>query len=81
MNDDVLKYFPELYGQLHFPVTVLNQSGEIVYVNEEFVSFWGYTLNDLKNYSVHDDSELRKSGVLNVIQKVIDEKIRCRVEN
>lgn len=81
MNDDPLKYFPELYGQLHFPVIVLNQSGEIVYVNEEFVSFWGYTLNDLKNYSVHDDSEMRKNGVLNVIQKVIEEKSRYRVEN
>ncbi len=81
MQESTIKYFQELYSQLHFPVTVLNHSGEIVYVNDEFVSFWGYSLDDLKNYSVYDDSELRKNGVLSIIQKVIEQKNKFRVDN
>lgn len=76
-----MKYFQELYGQLHFPVTVLNRAYEIVYVNDEFVKFWGYTLADLKHYSVVDDSEVRKNGVLNVIQKAFEDKTKYVVKN
>ncbi|QQS36413.1 MAG: response regulator [Ignavibacteriales bacterium] len=81
MNDTGTKYFQELYGQLHFPVVVLSTAGEIVYVNDEYIAFWGYTVDDLKNYSVFDDSELRKNGVLGIIQKVIEEKTKFRVDN
>ena len=62
MSKSHLKYFQILYDQIPFPVQVINEEGKITYVNNAFSSLWGYTVSELDEYKIFNDSELKKSG-------------------
>jgi len=81
MNDQPVKYFNQLYDSIHFPIHVLNEEGKIVYVNQAFIYQWGYKLAELSEYSVFNDHELRRSGILQNIQKVYDKKTYAFINN
>ena len=81
MDNKTLKYFSTFYDEVQFPVQVINENGNIVYVNSIFSKQWGYTLSELKEYSVFKDIELRKNGIQDVLQKVFDNKNQTIVEN
>lgn len=67
-----MKYFRLLYDQIPFPVQVINEEGKIVFVNQAFTFQWGYNLSELNEYSIFNDSELKKSGAHNAILETFD---------
>jgi PAS domain S-box-containing protein len=74
MSDKAFKYFSTFYDSVRFPVQVINENGNIEYINPAFSALWGYHLNELKEYSVFQDIELRKNGIRKTIQRAINEK-------
>lgn len=74
MTDSFINYFRMLYDQLPFPIQVINEEGKITYVNNAFTSQWGYNLSELDEYTIYNDSELKKNGVLNLILKTFTRK-------
>ncbi len=81
MADKNLKYFSVFYDLIPHPVQIINDKGTIVYINNAFGKQWGYNLNELKEYSVFKDFELRKNGIQEVIHKALSEKNNFTVEN
>lgn len=74
MGESAFKYFSTFYDSIHFPIQIINEEGHIVYINPAFSFQWGYNLNELKEYSVFKDIELRKNGVRKLIQQAFNEK-------
>ena len=74
MNDPIYKYFSLLFDSIHFPIEVISEEGKIVYVNQAFTFQWGYNVNELKEYSIFNDSELKNSGTLNQIKDIFEHK-------
>jgi len=81
MADDLNTYFNILYDSVRFPIQIFNESGQIVYVNEEFSSQWGFDLTELKSYSVFSDTELKRNGIADLIREVFDKKEPRSVDN
>jgi signal transduction histidine kinase len=81
MLDSLRKYFSGLYGPIQFPIQVLNNKGHIVYINQSFTQQWGYEIDELKEYSVFEDTDLRKSGIQNSVKKVFENKEHISVNN
>ncbi len=81
MKDKTLKYFSTFYDPLVFPVQIINEQGNIIYVNPAFSKQWGYNLGELKEYSIYKDIELRKNGMQEAIQRVFNEKNYSTVDN
>ncbi len=81
MNDLIIKYFALLFDSIHFPIEVINEEGKIVYVNQAFIFQWGYNVNELKEYSIFNDTEIKNSGVLNQINSVFENKNFVFTEN
>jgi signal transduction histidine kinase len=74
MTESLLKYFQLLYNPIHFPIQVINEEGKVVFVNEAFSFQWGYDLTELDEYSIFNDSELKKNNVLEIIREVFQKK-------
>ncbi len=74
MKDKTEKYFSTFYDPLFFPVEIINNKGNIVYVNQAFSKQWGYTLSELKEYNIFKDVELRRNGIQDIIQKIFQEQ-------
>jgi signal transduction histidine kinase len=68
MSDSLLKYFRLLYDSIRFPIQVVNKEGYIVYVNELFTIQWGFTLSEIKEYNLFQDSELARKGIQQLIK-------------
>jgi signal transduction histidine kinase len=81
MPDLVNKYFDILYSSIRFPIQVLNVKGQIIYINSSFTRQWGYEIDELKEYSVFEDTDLRKSEVQASIKKVFENKNTVSVDN
>jgi signal transduction histidine kinase len=81
MPDSVNKYLDILYGSVRFPIQVLNIKGQIIYINRSFTRQWGYEIDELKEYSVFEDTDLRKSGVQASIKKIFENKNTLSVDN
>ncbi len=81
MENQPAKYFNQLYDSIHFPINVLDETGRIVYVNQAFIYQWGYKLSELSEYTIFEDYELRKCGILQIIQKVFDKKTYAFINN
>jgi two-component system, sensor histidine kinase len=81
MNENLDKYFQQLYEQIYFPIKVIDENGKVVYINQAFNLQWEYSLSELKEYSVFTDAELRRNGVSNSIKKTFKSKGYCFVEN
>ena len=66
---------------MRFPIQVLNKDGKIIFVNELFISQWGYSLSELREYSAFRDRELEKKGVQKIIKEVIEQKKYSSIDN
>lgn len=74
MPHTINKYFKILYDQINIPIQIINEKGNIVYVNPAFTLQWDYTMSELKEYSIFHDSELKNSNILDKISKVFETK-------
>ncbi len=81
MTDALQKYISPFYDQLSLPLQVINEEGKISFVNKAFTSLWGYSLSELNEYTIYNDSELKKNGVLNIILKTFAKKDSCFINN
>ena len=81
MDDILNKYFESLYDYLQFPAQVINENGEIVYINPAFKTQWGYQLDELREYSTLQDPELKRNGILYSIKKVFEKKDNLTINN
>src|SRR3989339_685931 len=81
MNPSTEKYLSKAYDLLPFPINVIDENGNIVYVNQAFRVQWGFGLSELKEYSVFEDSELIRLGILTVIKQVFQNKNFAVVNN
>jgi PAS domain S-box-containing protein len=64
MQDSLIKHFQSFYEFIQFPVQVINETGKIVYVNSSFISQWGYQPDELKEYILFDDPDLKRNGII-----------------
>lgn len=74
MSDKINKYFKTLYDQINIPIQIINEKGNIVYVNPAFTLQWDYNMSELKEYSIFNDSELKNSNILDKISEVFETK-------
>ncbi len=74
MSEFIFKYFALLFDSIHFPIEVINEEGKVVYVNQAFTFQWGYNVNELKEYSLYNDTEIKNSGILSQIISVFENK-------
>jgi len=81
MDNSTLKCFEILYNSIHFPIQVINDSGEIVYLNQTFAIQWNTNLEELKGYSVFNDIELKRNGIAEKINQVLSKKNQCFVDD
>ncbi len=81
MSDSLIKYLQLFYSSMRFPIQVLNKDGKIIFVNELFISQWGYSLSELREYSAFRDRELEKKGVQKIIKEVFEQKKYSSIDN
>ncbi len=74
MTESLLKYLRLLYDQIHFPIQIINEEGKIVYVNQAFTFQWGYNISELNEYSIFNDSELKKNHLQEIVREVFASK-------
>ncbi len=72
MNETIIKYLKSFYDFIKYPIQVVNKEGHIVYVNEMFSIQWGYSIDELKEYSVFKDAELKRNGVQQAIKEAFE---------
>ena len=81
MNETPETYFQQLYEPIYFPIKVIDEGGKIVYINQAFNLQWEYSLQELKEYSVFTDAELKRNGINSAIKKTFKSQGYCFVEN
>jgi signal transduction histidine kinase len=81
MNEELIKYLNILYGQINAAVQVLNKSGKVVYINPQFTIMWDYNLDELKEYNIFSDAELRNSKSLEIVNQALRDKRPCLIMN
>lgn len=69
---DTIKYFRHLYDPIYFPIQVVDEYGQIIYINKPFSEQWGYNISELKEYSVFRDAELKRNGIQAIIHDVFN---------
>lgn len=74
MNETLIKYLNLLYGQINVAVEVVNKNGKVIYVNPEFTVMWDYNLEELKEYNIFLDGELKNTKALETLNQVFKEK-------
>ena len=72
MQDSFDSYFHLFYDHIRFPIQIVNRDGQIVYINELFSIQWGFTLEELKEYNLFNDAELKKNGVDKLVKDAFD---------
>jgi|SRR3990172_4931881 len=75
------KYFEILYDSIYFPIKVIDENGKIIFVNQAFNLQWEYSLPELKEYSVFNDSELKRIGAITKINEIFNSKSASFIEN
>ncbi len=81
MKQPPIKYFATFYDELSQPIQVLDKSGNLVYVNKSFTNTWGYSLADLKEYNLFNDTVIKKSNFLSLIKKAIEQNLPTEIED
>jgi len=81
MNKKGFKYFEALYNQIYFPIQVINEKGEIVYLNKAFKLQWNTNISDLTGYSVFKDIELKRNGIIEKIKEIFSNKNQDIINN
>jgi len=71
MQNSILTYFKLFYDAVRFPIQVINKEGNVIYVNELFITQWGYNLSEIKEYNIFEDSELTRKGVQQLIKDAL----------
>lgn len=79
--DELRKYLEVLYDRLIFPVEVIDSDGKIIYVNEAFSLMWGFTSDELVEYSLFNDLVLREQGKIALIREVLDNLTQKTIEH
>ena len=74
MDKKISKYFEILYNSIHFPIQVVNESGEIIYLNQTFAMQWNTNIPELTGYSVFKDIELKRNGIQKIIKETFSKK-------
>lgn len=81
MNSSPEKYFEILYDSVYFPIKVIDENGKVVFVNQAFNLQWEYSLQELKEYSVFHDPELKRIGAITKINETFNSKNYSFIEN
>lgn len=79
--DELNRYLDTFYGKLKFPVEVINQDGNIVFINEAFSLVWGFDRQELVEYSIFNDLILREQNNALKIKEVLDGAPHSIIEN
>ncbi len=81
MNEKISKYFEILYNSIHFPIQVIDEKGEVVYLNQAFALQWKTDISELKGYSVFKDINLKRSGIVASIKEIFSKKNQKFIDN
>jgi signal transduction histidine kinase len=81
MKEELTKYLNLLYSQINIAIQVLDKSGKVVYINPEFTLVWDYSLEELKEYNIFSDAELKNSKALEVINQTLKKKKSSLIMN
>jgi signal transduction histidine kinase/CheY-like chemotaxis protein len=81
MKPSIENYFEMLYAPIHFPVEVVNQNGQLIYVNPAFTFLWGFTLDELKEYSILADPTLKGLGIKGILKNITENNKPLFIEN
>ncbi len=81
MDEKISKYFEVFYNSIHFPIQVINESGEIVYLNQAFALQWNTNISELTGYTVFKDTELKRYGIIEKIKETFLKKTQRFVDN
>lgn len=79
--DELKKYLESFYGKIKFPVEVINQDGNIIFINEAFTLAWGFNQDELTEYSVFNDLVLREQNNISKIKEVLEGTNQNTIEN
>ncbi len=79
--DELRKYLEILYNRLLFPVEVIDSQGKIIYVNEAFTLMWGFSQDELVEYSVFNDLILREQGKIGLINEALNNLSQKTIEH
>jgi signal transduction histidine kinase/CheY-like chemotaxis protein len=63
MQDSYIQSFHLLYGSLPYAIQIISKDGSVVYVNPAFTFMWGFNIDELKEYNLFDDPELKKINI------------------
>ncbi len=81
MKENVTKYFTAFYNELYFPVQVFDKNAKLVFVNNSFSKLWGYSLDELKEYNLFNDTAVKKSSFADVIKKSFEQNIPAELHD
>jgi PAS domain S-box-containing protein len=71
---EAIQFLDKFYSLLHFPVEVIDSEGRIIYVNPAFTLVWGYSLQELEDYNIFKDAEIRQSGNTALLKEIFTTK-------
>ena len=74
MQESYLQNFHLLYGSLPYAIQIISSDGSVVYVNPAFTFLWGFNIDELKEYNLFDDPELKKISLSSKISDVLKYK-------
>lgn len=74
MQDYYLQNFHLLYSSLPYAIQIISTDGSVVYVNPAFTFLWGFNIDELKEYNLFEDSELKKVNISAKIGDVLKYK-------
>ncbi|GMU96094.1 MULTISPECIES: ATP-binding protein [Ignavibacterium] len=79
--DELRKYLEILYNRMIFPVEVIDSTGKIIYVNEAFSLMWGFTSDELVEYSLFNDLVLREQNKIATIREALENLSQKTIEH
>ncbi len=81
MPETESKYFSLFYDEIPSPIYVINKNGKIIYVNRSFSRIWGFALDELNEYNVFSDPELKRNRIQSAIRLVFEKEFPQYVDN
>ena len=81
MQDNYLQNFHLLYGSLPYAIEIISPDGSVVYVNPAFTFMWGFNIDELKEYNLYEDAELKKINISLKIGDVLRYKSEIHLED
>lgn len=81
MTENVFNLFKNLYDNIPFPIQAVNSEGHIIYINKSYNEVLGYQLKELSEYSIYDDSELKKINITRLIENIFENSTFNSISN